>query len=150
MCRKTAHKYRRDLVHEADNNNNNNNTASSNAASWRSWCLIETLRRTLFVAHAINVLAARLRPQAAYFYEALDDALLLDLPLPAPAPLWEAGDAGAWRAARQRLPTGWLRMTGRIMMTTIRQRKQQNTAWLVAAGGADDTFVRIVLATLFF
>lgn len=126
MCRKVARKYRRDLVRDAGN------TAPS---AWRYWCLIETLRRTFFLVHAINVLAMRLRKQDAYFYEPLDDDLVLDMPLPSPAPLWEASLEEEWRA---RGSLTWRPTTGRMM--------QQEHMTLPAG---TDAFTRTIVATLF-
>lgn len=69
-------------------------------AEWRTWYLSETVRRTLFLVNVINILSCRDSKQNSYFYEALDDALLLELPLPAPDRLWKANSAQEWVQAR--------------------------------------------------
>ena len=97
--------------------------------------IIETLRRTLFLVHVINLVSARLQKQNPYFYEALDDDLILDMPLPAPAPLWEATREGQWvftKTASARAPT-----TGR-MVQTARSGVPEDT----------DNFTRMIIATL--
>lgn len=69
-------------------------------AEWRTWYLSETVRRTLFLVNVINILSCRDSKQNSYFYEALDDTLLLELPLPAPDLLWKANSAQEWAQAK--------------------------------------------------
>ncbi|KAF2124336.1 hypothetical protein P153DRAFT_435105 [Dothidotthia symphoricarpi CBS 119687] len=76
MVRKVAQRYQQDLV---------NPSADSASYNWKRWIFVETLRRTVFLVHAMNVLSARLKRQNPFFHEALDDDLILDMPLPAPA-----------------------------------------------------------------
>lgn len=126
MVRKVAQKYRKDLVHDP---------TSPAPLGWRQWSFTETLRRTIFLAHAINVLSARLAKQDPFFYEALDGDLVLDMPLPAPAALWDAATEGQWLSVRANLP--WIPRTGRMVQGDK-----------VGATEGDDTFTRIVIETL--
>ena len=125
MARKVAQLHRKDLI----------NCSADPPSGWRPWAIIETLRRTLFLVHVINLVSARLQKQNPYFYEALDDDLILDMPLPAPAPLWEATREGQWvftKTASARAPT-----TGR-MVQTARSGVPEDT----------DNFTRMIIATL--
>jgi hypothetical protein len=105
MIRNVAHKYRPELV---------NNHVDSSFIAWRQWAFIETLRRTISIIHIVNVVSARLKKQNQFFYEALDDELLLDMPLPAPAHLWDAATEGQWLVARSKLPQTMV--TGRMVL----------------------------------
>lgn len=126
MVRKVAQKYRKDLVHDP---------TSPTTPGWRQWSFTETLRRTIFLAHAINVLSARLEKQDPFFYEALDSDLVLDMPLPAPAALWEAATEGHWLSARASVP--WTPRTGRMLQGDK-----------TGATEEDDTFTRIIIESL--
>lgn len=126
MARKVAQKYRKDLIHDP---------TGPAAPGWRQWCFTETLRRTIFLAYAINVLSARLHKQDPFFYEALDGDLVLDMPLPAPAALWEATSEAQWLSVQAGAP--WIPRTGRVV---LREK--------TAATKHDDIFTRTIIATL--
>ncbi|KAI9845000.1 MAG: hypothetical protein M1837_005144 [Sclerophora amabilis] len=76
-------------------------------ADWLSWLVAETVRRTLFLIHIINVSVSHDEDgKASPYFEPLDDDTILALALPAPTEMWEARSPEDWRAARDR--TGWL------------------------------------------
>ncbi|KAF2626053.1 hypothetical protein BU25DRAFT_412287 [Macroventuria anomochaeta] len=100
MIRKFAQRHRQDLVDDSAND-------------WTHWAFIETLRRTIFLVQIINVISTRLQKQNPFFYEALDDDLVLDMPLPAAAPLWEANQEQQWLFVRSKQPRRHL--TGRMV-----------------------------------
>lgn len=128
MVRKVAQKYRKDLL--------THDPTGPAPPGWRQWCFTETLRRTIFLAHAINVLSARLHKQDPFFYEALDGDLVLDMPLPAPAALWEATFEGQWLSVQAGAP--WIPRTGRVVL-------REKTAGVTKD---NDIFTRIIVATL--
>src|ERR1051326_3163212 len=118
MARKLAqfHLHPASLIPSKDNNLSTSNTSagtkpthstastiSSNESSWRRWILAETVRRTLFLTNIINTLSCRTTKQNPYFYETLDDNLILDMPLPAPDSLWKAKSADEWALAKRTL-----------------------------------------------
>jgi hypothetical protein len=75
---------------------------------WEKWISAETIRRTFFLIHIINVIACRTEKQNAYFYEELDDDLVMNLPLPAPEKVWKASSAAEWKSAlEEELQGGW-------------------------------------------
>lgn len=76
--------------------------------AWEKWISTETVRRTFFLIHIINVIACRTEKQNPYFYEELDDDLVMDLPLPAPEKIWKANSAAEWKSAlEEELQGGW-------------------------------------------
>jgi hypothetical protein len=104
MIRKFAQRHRQDLI---------NDFANPVPTEWTHWSFIETLRRTIFLVQVINVMSTRLQKQDVFFYETLDDDLILDMPLPAAAPLWEASGEQQWLFLRSKQPQK--RMTGRMV-----------------------------------
>ncbi|KAK3372251.1 hypothetical protein B0H63DRAFT_290773 [Podospora didyma] len=87
MTRKLIQKYRhRLLTHGID----------LEKFVWYDWIFTETLRRTMFLVHVINAVSARTAKQNSYFYEPLDDELVLDMPLPAPEALWKTSSQEGW------------------------------------------------------
>lgn len=50
--------------------------------------------------HVINTLSCQLHKQDPYYYETLDDDLVLTTPLPAPDVLWAASSAEEWDQAK--------------------------------------------------
>ena len=75
---------------------------------WEKWIATETVRRTFFLIHIINVVACRMEKQSAYFYEELDDNLVMNLPLPASEKIWKANSASEWKSAlKEELQGGW-------------------------------------------
>ena len=64
--------------------------------TWEAWSMNETIRRTIFLVNAINCLSSRVGRQTPFFYEPLDNDLLLSLAPPAPACLWKAKSASEW------------------------------------------------------
>jgi len=75
---------------------------------WAKWTSMETFRRTFFLIHIINVVACRTEKQNPYFYEELDDDLVMNLPLPAPEKVWRASSAAEWKSAlEEELQGGW-------------------------------------------
>lgn len=75
------------------------------AISWHCWTMAETLRRTTFLVHMVNELSYHTNALNGVYYESLHEALLLDMPLPAPESMWRALNEGEWAAARD--TTGW-------------------------------------------
>jgi hypothetical protein len=126
MIRNVAQKYRHELV---------NNHFDSSISGWRQWAFIETLRRTISIIHIVNVVSARLKKQNPFFYEPLDDDLLLDMPLPASTHLWDAVSEGQWLLARSKLTQTLV--TGRMM-------RQEGTGLPEDA----DPFTRMLVACL--
>ncbi|KFY46082.1 hypothetical protein V495_02670 [Pseudogymnoascus sp. VKM F-4514 (FW-929)] len=83
-------------------------TSDSSELVWEKWIATETVRRTFFLIHIINVVACRMEKQSAYFYEELDDNLVMNLPLPAPEKIWKATSAAEWKSAlEEELQSGW-------------------------------------------
>ncbi|KAI9753499.1 MAG: hypothetical protein M4579_005131 [Chaenotheca gracillima] len=115
-------------------------------ADWLSWLVAETVRRTLFLIHMINVLIGRDDDTGNFslYYEPLDDAKIAALPLPAPTEMWEARSAHEWRAARER--TGWVGDRCRTFSSVLSESKSRSTERGSAAGGDHDS----VLADLYF
>lgn len=74
-------------------------TSNQSDAAWRKWFVVETLRRTIFLVHIINVLSCRTEKQDPYYYEDLDNEFVLSLPVPASDVLWKASTAEEWRIA---------------------------------------------------
>lgn len=76
--------------------------------AWKKWASAETVRRTFFLIHIINVVACRTEKQNPFFYEELDDDLVMNLPLPAPEKMWQANSAAEWQSAlEEELQSGW-------------------------------------------
>lgn len=63
---------------------------------WVKWQFAESLRRNIFLVNMINVLAARARKLNKYYYEPLDDELVLDMRLPATEIIWKACAPEDW------------------------------------------------------
>lgn len=126
MVRVVAQKFRGDLLE---------NPADFVQSGWKHWTFIETLRRTVFLIHVINVTSARLAKQDRFFYEGVDDNLVLDMSLPAASPLWEASGEQEWHSAHGQLPP--TAMTGRLL--------QRDNSGLPEDL---DTFTRMIIHTL--
>lgn len=99
------------------------------------WILAETVRRTVFVVHAINVLSARVRRQHTFFYEPLDDDLVLDMPLPVPEEFWRVHSGTSLSPSPFHPPK---RLSASEML-------QLSHAPFVL--GENDAFLRLILAT---
>jgi hypothetical protein len=67
---------------------------------WREWIRNETIRRAVFLVHMINHVSFSTQKQIPSYYEPLDDAMVLDLILPAAEELWKAGSAEEWISAK--------------------------------------------------
>lgn len=97
---------RKYLQHYPDLRNSDVNTFSDPKSSpcgaavstWARWRITETARRTIFFANMLNFCSnldhrtGRLSP----YYEALDDDLILDMPLPCNHAAWIARDEDSW------------------------------------------------------
>ncbi|KAM5352643.1 hypothetical protein ACJ41O_005365 [Fusarium nematophilum] len=116
-------------------------------STWEVWALGESIRRTILLANTINVLSCRVGRQDPYMYEALDDALVSVLRLPAPSGLWKAKSAAEWD-------------TQKMLMTGDDVKKSQATLGeafeSLSQGCRDDgldgldQYTRLVLDTLHF
>lgn len=76
-----------------------------NEVGWSEWKFIESLRRNVFFVHIVNILAAEARKLHHDYFEPLNDALILQLPLPAPESMWRACSDAEWRVARENAST---------------------------------------------
>lgn len=81
------------------------------------------------------MLSARLHKQDPFFYEALDGDLVLDMPLPTPAVLWEATSEAQWLSVQAGAP--WIPSTGRVVLRETTGATKDN-----------DIFTKIIIATL--
>jgi hypothetical protein len=88
---------------------------------WGAWTIAETLRRTIFLVNVINELSSMTKALNRHYYEPLDEAFVLDMPLPAPDSMWQAGGPSEWAVARD--ATNW---TGEDILTlrTVLERLQ--------------------------
>ncbi|EAW13263.1 Zn(II)2Cys6 transcription factor domain-containing protein [Aspergillus clavatus NRRL 1] len=68
---------------------------------WNRWKLSESLRRNIFLVHMINILSARAHKLNEAYFEPLGDAMVLQLPLPAPECMWRACSEEEWLLARE-------------------------------------------------
>ncbi|KAM5436246.1 hypothetical protein McanCB21832_003068 [Microsporum canis] len=68
---------------------------------WIRWRFAESLRRCIFFVNLINVLAARCRRFHFDYFEPLDDALILQMPLPVTEQTWRAGNEKQWQICRE-------------------------------------------------
>lgn len=67
--------------------------------SRESWSVLETARRTVFLANIVNFLTS-IEPDTGKmfpYYEPLDDELILDMPLPCSHALWDTRIEEDWR-----------------------------------------------------
>jgi len=81
---------------------------------WLTWLVAETVRRTLFLVHVINILTSldeNARP--SYYFEQLDDVHIRKMQLPAPDELWEARSTQEWEEKWERL--GWTNLGGETL-----------------------------------
>jgi hypothetical protein len=72
-----------------------------NEAGWAEWKFAESLRRNVFFIHIVNILAAEARKLHHDYFEPLNDAMILQMPLPAPEDMWRACSEEEWRVARE-------------------------------------------------
>lgn len=88
---------------------------------WGAWTIAETLRRTIFLVNMINELSSMTKALNRHYYDPLDEAFVLDMPLPAPDSMWQAQGPSEWAAARD--ATNW---TGEDILTlrTVLERLQ--------------------------
>ncbi|EFQ98569.1 hypothetical protein MGYG_08937 [Nannizzia gypsea CBS 118893] len=73
---------------------------SDTETDWSRWRFAESLRRCIFFVNLINVLAARCRRFHFDYFEPLDDALILQMPLPATEQAWKASNEIQWQICR--------------------------------------------------
>lgn len=73
---------------------------------WARWKLMETARRTLFLVNMVNFFSYydQATGKQLPYYEALDDNLMLNMPLPCSHAAWLARDEYEWRQAMQSQP----------------------------------------------
>jgi hypothetical protein len=76
----------------------------ADSGDWETWQLAETLRRTAHLVNVINKLSCYAPKATPQFYEALDDEVILDLPLPAPDVLWTATSASSFKDVQSQVP----------------------------------------------
>lgn len=67
--------------------------------AWPTRTVAETARRNIFLANIINYVSSKTTPGMSVFYEALDDELVLDMPLPASSAVWNASTISEWARA---------------------------------------------------
>jgi hypothetical protein len=72
-----------------------------NHVGWSEWKFAESLRRNVFFVHIVNILAAEARKLHHDYFEPLNDAIIQQIPLPAPESMWRACTEAEWRAARE-------------------------------------------------
>lgn len=77
------------------------NALVRNEAGWPEWKFAESLRRNVFFVHIINILAAEARKLHRDYFEPLNDAMILQMPLPAPEYMWRACSDEEWSVARE-------------------------------------------------
>lgn len=65
---------------------------------FQKWAINETLRRTYFLVHIINVLSYHKGPQNSFYFEPLDDETTLNLAIPSSEAIWRATSAVEWAA----------------------------------------------------
>ncbi len=71
-----------------------------NEVGWSEWKFAESLRRNVFFVNIVNILAAEARKLHHDYFEPLNDAMILHMPLPAPESMWRACSDEEWRVAR--------------------------------------------------
>ena len=105
---------RKYLQHYPDLRNSDLNTFSNPESSpcgaavstWARWRITETARRTIFFANMLNFCSnldhrtGKISP----YYEALDDDLILNMPLPCSHAAWIARDEDSWMLAMRNNP----------------------------------------------
>ncbi|KAG5209894.1 C6 zinc finger domain-containing protein [Trichophyton interdigitale] len=74
---------------------------SDTETDWSRWKFAESLRRCVFFVNLINVLAARCRRFHFDYFEPLDDALILEMPLPTTEQTWRASNEAQWQICRE-------------------------------------------------
>lgn len=128
----------------------------SEEVNWRKWIINETIRRTVFLVNAINTLSCRIQKQDPYYFESLDDNLVLNMALPAPEAVWKASTAEEWMIAKSQLKQEELARS-RLTVQQVVEQVSQNGGGLSRPGadgfssvqyGQLDEFTRLVLATL--
>ncbi|KAI9688917.1 MAG: hypothetical protein M1822_001274 [Bathelium mastoideum] len=72
-----------------------------NEIGWSEWKFAESLRRNVFFVHVVNILAAEARKLHHDYFEPLNNTIILQMPLPAPEPMWRACSDAEWRVARE-------------------------------------------------
>ncbi|KAJ5816319.1 C6 finger domain protein [Penicillium robsamsonii] len=72
-----------------------------NEAGWSEWKFAESLRRNVFFVHVVNILAAEARKLHHDYFEPLNDAMILQMPLPAPEYMWRVCSDAEWQVARE-------------------------------------------------
>lgn len=150
MIRKLAHRHLQ------------NNGTIDRITDWRMWIMQETIRRTLFLGNVINNLSYRMGKQNSYYFEPLDDNLILKMPLPAPSRLWKASSKEEWLAVKENLTaqeSAWEAMTLEEVLKQYTADPESNSLSLgredisAAQGPAEfrlealDEFTRLILAT---
>ncbi|KAJ5167594.1 uncharacterized protein N7482_003188 [Penicillium canariense] len=55
---------------------------------WSEWKFTESLRRNVFLVHIVNILAAEARTLHSDYFEPLNNAMILQMPLPGPEYMW--------------------------------------------------------------
>ncbi|WEW56953.1 hypothetical protein PRK78_002412 [Emydomyces testavorans] len=68
---------------------------------WSRWRFAESLRRNVFLVNLINVLAAKSHKFHHDYFEPLDDAMILQMPLPATEQMWRACSERQWVACQE-------------------------------------------------
>lgn len=71
------------------------------ASQWARWRITETARRTIFLANMLNFYSNRDHHagKQLLYYEALNDDLILNMPLPCSHAAWIAPDEEEWNLA---------------------------------------------------
>lgn len=80
---------------------------TSSSSDWARWMKTESARRMIFLANMLNFYSNRdySTGQQLAYYEALNDELILNMPLPCSQAAWLARNEHDWRAAMQNLPS---------------------------------------------
>lgn len=118
-------------------------------SAWQQWYLTETIRRTIFLANAINTLSCRTSKQNPHFYEPLDDMLLTELPLPALDALWKACTALEWAKEAQNLTVRHSPMvTESLFDSNFNQQHEHHDQLALTDDEMPSDFTNFVLATL--
>jgi hypothetical protein len=85
-----------------------NIATTGNMVEKQGWIRAETMRRTIFVVQAVNVLSARVGLQdLPCFHDSLDDELVMNIPLPVSEAVWKSTyvlDALPWMPDPELLP----------------------------------------------
>ena len=83
----------------------NSSPCSAATTTWARWRITETARRTVFFANMVNFCSNydhRTGKQSPY-YEALNDDLILNMPLPCSETAWSARNEEDWGRAMERI-----------------------------------------------